>query len=290
MTRTQGIVGGIAAVLLVGIAITVITRKAEPRFAAVSKGTEIPLILVKELESGADSVGTDIQFLAAEDVLSPTGEIVVKKGAVAYGKVVRSRGEGAFSGIVNQPARLDISITAIEAVDGRQMQVSAVQGGSPTDPFQLNRDNTGLPPGSQDWDKAWDQPEQQKDLVQFAQLIQSGKAGDLASNPATADLVKKLSTELNLDSVSKATGGNADLNKIVGMVGKVAGGGNGLGEICKAGLGQVGAVIELVKVAGYVGNRLGDSLKGRKIHAYIGTPLKAYVVEDASVKLPETEG
>jgi hypothetical protein len=288
MKRTSGGIWGLAAAALIACAVAGCKGKPEPKYGVLSKDVEVPLILIKELQAGADAVGTIVPFMAAEDAVDPAGNVVVRKGAVAYGKVVRSRAEGTLSALVNQPARLEITIFKIEGVDRSEIKLSAVKGGAQTEPLELNRANTGKPDNSQKLDQAWDNEEYQQELRSLAQLIQTSKNSDLSANPATSDLLKKLSTDLDLRSTAGLKD-KSDVDKVARMLGQIATGQNDLEALGAASMGQLGAVIELTKVVGYVGNRLGDALKGRTIRAHVGTPLKAYVVEEVRVRLPEEE-
>jgi hypothetical protein len=277
-----GLVAAATLVLIVGC-----KGKPEPRYGAVAKGVEIPLILIQEIQAGATAVGTVVPYMATQDVIDSQGNVVIKRGAIAYGKIVRSRGEGSLSALVNQPARLEITIYSVDGIDGSKIELSAVKDGAQSDPYELNRTNTGKLEGCEKLDQAWDKGDNQKDLVSLARLVQSSKNSDLSANPATADLLKKLSADLDL----KAAAGlkdKGDIDKVARMLGQIANGQTNLGALGQAPLGQIGALIELTKVVGYVGNRLGDALKGRTIRAHVGTPLKAYVVDEVKVRLPES--
>ena len=240
-------------------------------------------MLITGIESGADAVGTSVLFLAKADVVDAAGNVVVAKGAVAYGKVVVSHGARGPGSLRAGLVALSISIDDTTALDGQKVKLSAVRSGLQTSPLPLNAQNTSGIRKSESLDRAWAQPSSKKDLVVLAQLIGSSKNSDLADNPVTAGLLGRIAGELNLPVTSTLRGPR--LYKVASLLGEIGTGRTDTGALGRAGDSQIGAVIELVQVLGYVLDRLAPSARPA-IRARVGTPFVGYVIEDVKVQLP----
>lgn len=111
----------------------------------VPHGTELKLVLLKELNSGGSVVGEDVPMAVAEDVVAD-GRVVIREGTLAIGKVKQARREGALSASVfDKPARLAIELQHTWDVNGRLIKLKSKLNGRDQQLFSFNRDNTKIP-------------------------------------------------------------------------------------------------------------------------------------------------
>lgn len=113
--------------------------------AHVPSGTEIRLVLLKELNSGGSVVGEEVAMAVAEDVRAG-GQVVIAEGTLAFGKVKQARREGALSASVfDKPARLAIELSHSYDVHGRRIPLKGRLNGKEQQLYAFNRDNTKIP-------------------------------------------------------------------------------------------------------------------------------------------------
>ncbi len=96
---------------------------AEPNLKA---GTEVHLELVEKLRSSDARKGMTVKLRVAEDVVDPTGAVVVRKGAPAQGTVADARGGGLFG----KRAGLELSLDWATAVDGQSVPLRTPERGA----------------------------------------------------------------------------------------------------------------------------------------------------------------
>lgn len=109
------------------------------------RGTEIRLVLLKDLNSGGSVVGEEVPFMVARDIV--VGDrVIVPEGTLIAGTVKQARREGALSAMVwDKPARLAVEFEALEDIDGNRVVVKARLNGSQQHLYHFNRDNTKIP-------------------------------------------------------------------------------------------------------------------------------------------------
>lgn len=259
-------------------------KAPEPKKVGLKQGTEVPLILAMNLEAGASKQGTVVPFIVADDVKGDDGSTVIAKGAIGYGQVVWSRSEGTLSAMMNQPARLDVRLDYVVAKDGQKVKLEA-EPGKGDDAYEFTRANTGKIGESGTAEQAWSNPDKQKAMTTLLQLIERSKQSDLANDPQTAEVLDRLSKDLNLsygrlDPKSK--------ERVSSLLGSVGNGEVTLEGLARAALPEVNALLELTRVTGFIGKQIGGTLKGRTIRAYVGTPVTAYVRTDQTITvMPE---
>jgi hypothetical protein len=94
-----------------------------PAMVKLAEGVSVRVRLMETLVSGGKKKGEEIRFEVAQDVLGPQREILIPRGAPAYGTVVRSTGRGMFG----KPGRLEFTIASTRAVDGTKVRLRATE-------------------------------------------------------------------------------------------------------------------------------------------------------------------
>ena len=184
--------------------------------------------------------------------------------------VAESRAEGTLGGLMNRPARLNLTLGSMTAPDGTCVPLSA--DAREAKDFELDRANTGRP----------DVPQREPEEVDVStgvavqSLIEKGESGGLDPKQV-GDLARKLGMEGTARLADAGRLGDAQaLIRKVREGGAVAGLASG---------GTVAAAMEMVSLAGDVGHHLGRALGGRNIRAYPGTVVPAFVARDTTVTL-----
>lgn len=109
---------------------------------SLPRGTEIRLILLKDLNSGGSVINEEVPFSVAEDVVV-AGKVILPEGTIIAGVVKQVRREGALSATVfDKPARLAVEFDTVEDVDGNKIDLKARLNGKQQRLYQFNRDNT----------------------------------------------------------------------------------------------------------------------------------------------------
>lgn len=237
-----------------------------PRTVVLAAGTPVKLILFDELTSGGSKEGTEVRLVLAEPLEG------LPKMSPARAVVAWSRSEGTLGGLMNRPARLTLTLKSLTGPNGEEIPLSA----DPKEPedYELNRANTGRPDA-----KAQDVPDPKDEAPQLAvrELIERGQSGGL-----DAQQVGDLARKLGMDETAKVA--DAGRLKEVQSLCRAVRDGTSVAGLASG--GTVAAAMELVHLAGDVGQRLGRSLGGRNIRAYPGTEVPAYVVRETRVTLP----
>lgn len=244
----------------------------------IPAGTQVKLVLLRQLESGKSKQDDNVPFAVAADVKDAQGRVLIPKGSYATASVVASRGEGAISAaILNEPARLSIKFEKLYLSDGRTFSLAANRD-KPDEPLQLTRDNTS--PDSNDGPdvEALVKGEAQKAALET--LTQSFEEGRLeipadrqaeleallqsARLPATDELIKqgKLGDALSMIDRLK------DAKTIDLLVSGASPATIGL---------ALEAVSEMAKLGGRGVDYLKGRFKGRNIRALPGSEFEAVV-------------
>lgn len=95
----------------------------------IPEGTPVLLVTQDRMVSGEVEVGSKVRLLVERDVLSPTGQILIAKGAPASGTVLKSEGSGFFG----RSGALDFSLDNATAVDGTSVRLRAVRAATAND-------------------------------------------------------------------------------------------------------------------------------------------------------------
>jgi hypothetical protein len=242
----------------------------------LARGTPVRAVLLTELTSGGSKEGSEVAMMVSEDVVESDGNVVVPRGAAVMGEVTWSRSEGTLGGLTNRPARLKFKFKHLILPGGKQIPLSA----DPNDPeaeFELNRANTGEVPGNGNMEQSATIEQNQATLESLRRLLDKGQLDE-----QDKEQISRLAADWKLDATQKIMDeGRAD--QVSNLLEQIKGGATVSALAGGSPLIAVDAALELVKVVGKVGSKLSKTLGGRNIHAYVGTPVTAYVRDDLEV-------
>lgn len=109
------------------------------------RGTEIRLVLLKDLNSGGSVLGEEVPFMVAHDIV--VGDrVIIPEGTLVAAEVKQVRREGALSAAVfDKPARLAVEFSTIEDIDGNRVVLKSRLNGKQQQLYSFTRDNTKIP-------------------------------------------------------------------------------------------------------------------------------------------------
>lgn len=246
------------------------------------KGTEVELMLLTALTSGGSKEGTPVTIVVAKDVKDEKGRIVIPQGEKLEGKVTRSRGGTAVASLINQPARLEVSIGAVKAgLSGTPVKLTDRDGGN----YEFTLSNTDPEIARSKVADLWNDKGAQDALKGLASGLTQGKLPDNKQ-------LDEVANRLGLEDTKKALEGGVTQNQNSGQSTNLA------DAITKLQAGDIAALSgvdlalagralnELNAVARGVDRQLRGQIKGRNIEANIGTPLILTVAETVTVTVP----
>lgn len=83
----------------------------------LSTGTKLRLELADEVSSKTAQEGDEVIYFVKQEVLSPNKEVLIKKGARAFGKVTEAKRARSFG----RKGKLEFTVEEVEAVDGTRV-------------------------------------------------------------------------------------------------------------------------------------------------------------------------
>ncbi|HEY3265729.1 MAG TPA: hypothetical protein VGM37_02295 [Armatimonadota bacterium] len=90
---------------------------AAAKVIILSERTRVKVAILEGLTSDSAKKDAEVRYEVADDVLGPNREILIERGAVAYGSVLRAKHRGVFG----KPGKLDINVEFTTAVDGTRV-------------------------------------------------------------------------------------------------------------------------------------------------------------------------
>lgn len=268
--------------LVAGCASESAAPKTATRNVRLEKGTEVRLILLRQISAGSTREGTVVPFMVADDVTDSRGDVLIEKGTIAEGEVAWSRSEGTLSGLLNEPARLTVRLKRTRGAGGETIELVADQQ-RPEEAYAFNRDNTGLDEArisSTAMVQLSDSEIARKLDAAINQFFETGEVSPLNLDVEARDWLRRLGRENGMVALDESLEkGGSDLEKVMrhvrdGSITKLAG-----SELMLA----VSAVQELGRLANSIESGLTSKLKGRTIKAYVGTRVNAFVAKDTMV-------
>lgn len=248
--------------------------------AQVPNGTEIKLVLLKELNSGGSVVGEEVPLAVAEDVWAG-GRVVIREGTLAVAKIKQARREGALSASVfDKPARLAIELQHTWDVTGRLVPLKAKLNGKDQRLYQFNRDNTKIPKLADR--KAQEVLRQPKSREAVEVLVDSLRGvrttEDLAKNVERAALLE-VARALRLENTVELLISNRLMDLVnLGTTLSKPGFAAILGA--RAAVGTVSVVLrsarEIVRIGSHLPGFLSRKFGGRNINAAIGLEFSTF--------------
>jgi len=250
------------------------------KVVSLAKGTPVELMLAKQIDAGAAQEGEFVPLLVAKDVCDADGNVLIPKGSVVTGEVKNSRSEGTLSGLMNRPARLDIAIKEVQ-LPNQVVASLAADPEKPDEVYRFTRENTGKPSGDDAKIEDLLKDEVNRQLAEKLSSAFNGQTPDL-STPEAKEALSHFASELGLNDTKKLLdSGKGDVQKISGAIDRLQHGDiSGLmsGDLTLT----LSSITELANLAGGLGDRLSRTLKGRTIHAYPGTTVRAYLKDNFS--------
>lgn len=260
----------VLCILLTGIA----SAQIMPR------GTEIKLVLLKDLNSGGSMVGEEVPFMVARDIVVGN-RVVVPEGTLVAGTVKQARREGALSAIMwDKPARLAVEFGIIEDIDGNRVVLKTKLNGSQQHLYQFNRDNTKIPKRDDETEGIY----RTSDGLKVSQILMdtvrgARSIGDLQDGVETA-LVMEVARKLKLYNVVDLLRHKKFLDVVL-FAAKLSTPGLQTLLGAQAALGAAKTTYRAYKEISYVAthfpNFLSRKFGGRNINAPMGVELSVFV-------------
>lgn len=249
--------------------------KPKPFPVVLPADTEVPLMLLKPADSGQSQVGERIPCLVAEDVKSPSGYVVIPKGAGALIEVTRARQGSAMGILANQPARLEVKFISTLAVDKTPVELGT---GTDKESLEITYDMTERGTVVDVVKGLWNHSETQESLKSLNSAFSTGqwKAPDLKK------ALEDVASQSDMPQTAKALKSDESWKRLSETAGKVAGGDlSGLSG--SEAVLALGALREIGKVTGSVTGFLQNAVKGRNLTLPVGAVLKAKTKTDEKI-------
>lgn len=256
--------------------------KKEPRVveAFLPAGTEVTLVLLKELSSGGSKEGETFPLLVVENVMDAAGNVVIAKGTVAHGKVTWSRGSTVFTALVNQPARLAITLERTFDITGGTVPLTAKPGEQKA-VLELTRASVSEERANAVIDRLLTSQDTADLLKQFSESFRDGNLSEETAEEFFEKIVDRLNMPNTRRLVEKqgAKGFRTFFNELHrGNVKRIT-------EIDA--LLVISALSEMSEMAMDVQSRLRGIFKGANIKVPVGTPFTAYLSAPVRILIHE---
>jgi hypothetical protein len=246
---------------------------------AIPKGQPIPLVLAMNLNAGEAKEGQEVALLVAEDV-KVDGEILIPKGTPAKGEVSWSRSEGSLSGIMGQPARLEVKVKEVE-LPQESLEIGTDEK-DPSKPYSFNRGNTGIPVAARSGIENLLKEDAARQVLEKLDKAFDGESVDLNSEEGKKALIEIARQSGLSDTQKLLDSGKGDIGQIQNVISRLQRG--DVSGLAKGDLSlSLNSVLELANLVGGLGDRLSRTLKGRTIHASAGTRVQAFAAESKSL-------
>lgn len=236
-------------------------------------GMPLSLMLLTPLSSGGSPVGADAVFVVAEDV-EVDGVIAIPAGTVIPGEVSRSRRATAFTGLVRQPARLEVRFQEFE-VQGVRLSISPEAERLRDRPFEFTQSNIREEPEPRQFDNVWQDP----DLRPFVEELgrrwyEQGRLDDLAT-PNADQIFRDIASRVESPELERFTREVTDPLSALDRIRR--------GDVSVLTPSEVmlamQALQEVGRLANGVDRRLRGIFKGSNLNAPVGMPVDVYLRE-----------
>lgn len=252
-------------------------------------GAEVSLLLLQTISSGGTDKDAKIPALVEEDIRGRGGEVVVRAGAPSLIHVVRSRGATAMTQVMNQPARLEVAFTTVQAVDGTTIRLEP-GGKAGQDSLELTRDVLQTQDVGDAVAKLYNHSETQDSIKALGDRLTGANPGAELDAPDLKRALEDVSKDMNMPKTAAAIRDGAAWSALSDAA-QQAGKGDLSGLDAGQALLAVGALQELGSLAGRMGGFLEGVFKGRNIVAPVGARLKTATAEGVVVTVtPEPPG
>lgn len=244
------------------------------------RGTEIRLVLLKDLNSGGSVVGEEVPFMVARDIVV-NDRVVVPEGTLVAGIVKQARREGALSATVfDKPARLAVEFGILEDIDGNRVVLKARLNGSQQHLYQFNRDNTKIPKRNDETEGIYRTSDGFKVSQMLMETVSGARSVADLQEGAERALVMEVARKLKLYNIVDLLR-NKKLMDLVSFATLLTTPGlqTILGARAAIGAGKTTyrAYKEIAYVATHFPNFLSRKFGGRNINAQMGVELSVFV-------------
>ena len=266
-----------AIAVVAGCAVQDPAKQVKP--LTIPKSTKVELVLAKHLSAGEAKEGDFVPFIVSRDVIVD-GRVAIPKGALAEGKVSWSRSEGSLSGLVNEPARLEVKFDSLKLGAKSAQLVADLE--DPAKAYAFTRENTGTPDSNDEKLDELLKTEANRRLAEKFDELFAGKSPDLSGTEAE-EALRTIAGELGMTETQRIiSNGKSNAGQIANTIERLQRG--DISSIARGDLTlSLNAVMELANLVGGLGSRLSRALKGRTIHAYPGTVVEAYLAESVEI-------
>jgi hypothetical protein len=112
--------------LLLPVLIAALAMPASASPVKLPERTSIRVRLLETLVSGGKKKGEEVRFEVVDDIFGPQHELLIAKGAPAFGTITRSSGRGMFG----KAGKLEFTIDRTHAVDDTKVTLRATEAKS----------------------------------------------------------------------------------------------------------------------------------------------------------------
>lgn len=291
--KIMKLVGGLAILGAFGYGVWYLKDKGvrlpseRPESVKVAAGTPIKLLLLDSLSSGGSDVGQRVRLVVAEDVkVGP--DVAIPRGAIALGKVTRSRGGSMLGAVSNQPARLEIDLGTIRHAG---QSVPLTLGKTAT--YAFTQANT-KPKTTPNVAAAWQDADARDGLRQLAEAATSDNPADkvLALRDAKVrQLVDRLELKNLGDLIDRSQGKDLNAKNLGGDAETLS---RTLSALADGDIGRLAGVDaallaralgELSSLAHGLTGQINGLFKGSNIRALPGTEILAKTQTAVTIRL-----
>lgn len=244
------------------------------------RGTEIRLVLLKDLNSGGSVLGEEVPFMVARDIV--VGDrVIIPEGTLVAAEVKQVRREGALSAAVfDKPARLAVEFSTVEDIDGNRVVLKSRLNGKQQQLYHFTRDNTKIPKVDDDTEGIYRTSEGLKVGQLLTDAIKGARSpDDLVSNLQTAavmDVARRLKLFNTVDLIR-----HKRILDLVSFAAQLSTPGlqTLLGARAALGAGKTvyRAFKEVAHITTHFPNFLSRKFGGRNINAPMGVELSVFV-------------
>lgn len=249
-------------------------------FQDLPRGTEIKLILMKELNSGGSVIREEVPFMVSEDVIVG-GRVIIREGTIATGTVKQVRREGALSAMLfDKPSRLAVEFGQTWDAQGRSIPLFAKLNGKDRRLFQFNRGNTKVPqPEDRETHDALKAPNKRHVLELLVDTLKGSRSIADVKDRAERNLFMEVAHALRLSNTAELLLNNRILD-LVTLGAQLNAPGLATIFAARAAVGAVQitfrAAKEVAHIATHFPGFLARKFGGRNISAPLGLEISAF--------------
>jgi hypothetical protein len=123
MKKVRGVFSGSKMLLMAATLCSALSPLWAQDKVKLMDGTQISVELLEQLSSNKSRTNQEVRYRVRENIMGPNKEILIRKGAVATGRVIAAKGAGGLG----RKGKLDFTIESVEAVDGTKVSLRSQQ-------------------------------------------------------------------------------------------------------------------------------------------------------------------